>query len=139
VELHDPDEAGNWTLDEFSAYVCRLQETLTPEQFAARKEALKAQYKALLMKPLRNEEEIIVPTGSLFIEALPGAHPILEDFKLMHRAIDVKKAQAELRKAELENIRLAARLLGNVLGDPDIEKKIVIQGDASVTVPASDN
>jgi hypothetical protein len=139
VELHDPDEAGNWTLDEFSAYVCRLQETLTPEQFAARKDVLKAQYAALLMKPLRNGEEIIVPTGSLFIEALPGAHPILEDFKLMHRAIDVKKAQAELRKAELENVRLAARLLGNELEDPDIEKKILIQGDPGVTVPVSDN
>jgi hypothetical protein len=41
---------------------------------------------------------------------LTGTHPILEDFKLMHRALDVKKVQAEVRHAELENLRLAARL-----------------------------
>ncbi|GAA4255909.1 hypothetical protein GCM10022255_066640 [Dactylosporangium darangshiense] len=50
-----------------------------------------------------------MPTKSLYIEALAGTHPLLEDFKLIHRALDVKKVQAELRRAELENVRLAAR------------------------------
>ena len=54
---------------------------------------------------------VIVPTVSLYIEALVGTHPLLEDFKLIHRALDVKKVQAEVRHAELENIRLAARAL----------------------------
>ena len=36
--------------------------------------------------------------------------------------------QAEVRKAELENLRLAARLLNDEREDPDIEKKIVVQG-----------
>ena len=56
-----------------------------------------------------------MPSNSLYIEALPGTHPLLEDFKLIHRALDVKKAQAEVRHAELENLRLAARL-ENVTG-----------------------
>jgi hypothetical protein len=83
-----------------------------------------------------NEDEIIVPTGSLFIEALPGAHPILEDFKLMHRAVDVKKVQAEVRGMEFENLRFAARLLHGEREDPTIEKKIVVEGDGTdVIVP----
>src|SRR5262249_19370730 len=72
-------------------------------------------------------DRVIVPTNSLYIEALVGTHPLLEDFKLMHRALDVKKVQAEVRRAELENIRLAARALKGNDEDPDIEKKIVIE------------
>ena len=78
---------------------------------------------------------MIVPTSSLYIEALVGTHPLLEDFKLLHRALDVKKVQAEVRHAELENVRLAARALEGEDEDPDIEKKIVVQTNgANVTV-----
>ena len=136
-ELHDPDELGNMNLEDFSKYVCCLKKELTPEEFEEYKPQLKEQFKMLLTSPLRNREDIIVPTGSLYIEALPGAHPILEDFKLMHRAIDVKKVQAEVRDMELENIRAAARLLAAkddtaLLDDPDIEsiKKVVLSGDS---------
>jgi len=72
---------------------------------------------------------VIVPSDQLYIEALPGTHPILEDFKLTHRALDVKKVQAEIRHAELENLRLAARLADGEYDDPDVEKKIVIEGN----------
>ncbi len=61
---------------------------------------------------------------------MPGKHPILEDFKLIHRVVDVKKVQSEVRHSELENVRLAARALKGEYEDPDIEKKIVIEGDA---------
>src|SRR5204862_8030970 len=79
----------------------------------------------------RSSDEIIVPTGQLFIEALPGSHPLLEDFKLLHRFEDVRKVKAEVRHAELENLRLASRLVAGqdkpeLLEDPDIEKKIII-------------
>lgn len=47
----------------------------------------------------------------------------------MHRAIDVKKVQAEVRGEELENLRMAARLLAEDYEDPNIEKKIVIEGN----------
>jgi hypothetical protein len=84
----------------------------------------------------QNQEMVIVPSNSLYIEALPGTHPLLEDFKLIHRAIDVKKAQAEARHAELENLRLAARLANSELGDPDIEKVVVVGTGQNVTVDA---
>jgi len=89
-----------------------------------------------LSSPRRNADEIIIPTGQLFIEALPGAHPLIEDFKLKHRKMDVLKVEAEIRSAELENLRKAARLEEGELGDPDIEKKIVVEGDGTdVIVP----
>jgi hypothetical protein len=79
-------------------------------------------------------EMVIVPSNSLYIEALPGTHPLLEDFKLIHRAIDVKRAQAEARKAELENLRLGARLANEELGDPDIDKVVLIKDGQPITV-----
>ncbi len=81
----------------------------------------------------------MVPTDSLYIEALPGKHPILEDFKLIHRVVDVKKVQSEVRHAELENVRLAARALKGEYEDPDIEKKIVIEGDAKEVTVSTDS
>jgi hypothetical protein len=87
---------------------------------------------------LRNGDEIVVPTGSLFIEALVDPNPILEDFKLKHRELDVYKVQEEVRKAALENIRLAARLLNDEREDPDIERKIVVEGGGSIVLPQPD-
>ena len=52
----------------------------------------------------------------------------------MHRALDVKKVQAEVRHAELENVRLAARALEGEYGDPDIEKKVVIENGAHLVI-----
>src|SRR5262249_9958945 len=80
------------------------------------------------------DDRVVVPTNSLYIECLVGTHPLLEDFKLMHRALDVKKVQAEVRHAELENIRLAAPALEGERDDPDIEKKIVIEGSANPVI-----
>lgn len=134
--LRDPDEFGNWTLEEFSKYVCCLKKSMGENRFRDIRDSLRNHYQRLLSAPHRSSEEIVVSTGSLFIEALPGAHPILEDFKLKHRAMDVKKVQSEIRKAELENIRAAARILSAEYEDPDIDKKIVIEGGgANVTVP----
>ena len=92
-----------------------------------------------LMDPSRDKDIVIVPTDSLYIEVLPGKHPILEDYKLMHRVIDVEKAQSEVRHNELENIRLAARLLEGKNADPEIEKKIVIEGKNSDVIVNTDS
>jgi hypothetical protein len=133
-ELYDPDVAGNMTLDEFSEYVCCLKKELSLEEFERVKPDLRELFDELLTSPMRNNEEIVVPTDSLFIEALPGVHPILEDFKLIHRAIDVKKVQAEVRQQEIDNIRRAARILKGELEDPDIEAKYVFEGDGTATI-----
>jgi hypothetical protein len=81
------------------------------------------------------EKKAVVEGGSVG----PGTHPLLEDFKLIHRALDVKKVQAEVRRAELENIRLAARALEGEREDPDVEKKIVIETDSRDIILQPDN
>ena len=138
--LKDPDEAANWNLTEFAKYVCCLREKLPPQEFEAVKPRLQQEYNKLLKANTRDAEEVILPTGSLYIEALPGTHSILENFKLMHRAIDVKKVQAEVRAAELENVRAATRILVGEREDKDVEKKIIIEsnGNKNVVVPTGD-
>jgi hypothetical protein len=118
-----------------------------PEDFESRwqlaqpgsqqRQDLQGELRAYLEHVRQTTDEIIVPTGQLFIEALPGAHPLLEDFKLLHRLEDVRKVKAEVRRAELENLRLATRLVQGqakpeLLEDPDIEKKIIVSGDVTV-------
>jgi hypothetical protein len=113
--------------------VCCLFKTLSKEAFRKRLPALTkiyAQLKQLAVK----DDEIIVPSDSLYIEALPGVRPVLEDFKLLHRALDVKKVQAEVRAAELENVRMAARLFAGEREDPTIEKKVVVEGAGMAVV-----
>jgi hypothetical protein len=130
----DPDELSNVNLNDYGRYVCCLHEKLPPDEFEALKPQLKKWLELLLADPLRNGDEVIVPANSLFIEILPGTHPLLENFKLRHRELDVYKVQADVRKAELENLRLAARLLNEEREDPDIDKKVVIEGSAAVVV-----
>ena len=100
--IRDPDPLGNWTLSEFLKYVCCLHEKLSKAKFDSLLPGLQAAYQQLVNAPRTDGEEIIVPTDSLFIEALPGVHPILEDFKLFHRVVDVKKAQAGVRARNLK-------------------------------------
>jgi len=134
-ELIDPDPLGNWTLHDFVEYVCCLKDQLSQDKFLQRLPGLTKAYQELKDKAIA-DEEIVVPTDSLYIEALPGVRPVLEDFKLLHRATDVKKVRAEVRAAELENVRLAARLLAGERGDPTVQKEIVIEkADATVIGP----
>ena len=134
-QLVDPSDPLNWSLDEFSQYVYCLKEKLTDDEFEGLRPQLQALYQAILGNPQRDDDVLIVPTNSLFIEALPGEHTLLERFKLDHRMIDVKKAQAETRAKELENIRMAARILAGERGDPNIDKKILIEGGTGFVVP----
>ncbi len=120
-QIVDPADPNNWTLEEFSQYVCCLKDVLTAQEFASVRTQLAEQYGRLLAAPRRTDDILVIPTDSVFIEALPAAHSLIEDFKAQHRAIDVKKVQAEVRKMELENIRLTARLLAGEREDPDIE------------------
>lgn len=124
----DPDELSNVSLDEYSKYVCCLHHTLTEAEFDALKPRLTDWLNKLMATSLRNGDEIVVPTGSLFIESLVDPNPVLEEFKLKHRELDVYKVQEEVRRTSLENVRLAARLLNQEREDPDVEKKIVVTG-----------
>ena len=126
--LRDPDEFGNYTVDDLQALATCMNRS-DPESFKKYREKFKQAIIDRLSSPRKDSELVIVPTTSLYIECLVGTHPLLEDFKLIHRALDVKKVQAEVPHAELENIRLASRALKGKDEDPDIEKKIVIETD----------
>ncbi len=89
---------------------------------------------ARLANPVIKDETIVVPTGQLYIEALPGKHALLEDFKLKHRAMDVLKVQEEVREAQIENLRKSARVLNKDYEDGDIEKIIKVSGAKNINV-----
>ncbi len=137
-ELTDPDEMGNFSLDEFVNYVRCLKKALSEEQFEKVREQLRAQYDKLIKARRRDGDRITVPTGSLFIEALPATNSLVERYKAIHRSIDVKRAQAEVRQREIENLRLVDRLLNGERDDPDIDKKVVIQGAVQPDLPVDD-
>jgi hypothetical protein len=135
-ELVDPDDVGNWTLEDFSKYVLCLKEQLSQDDFESLKEQLTDQYQQILTNPRPNGDEITVPTSSLFIELMPSTNSNIEEYKRKHRILDVKKTQAETRRMELENTRYAARLLAGQHEDPEIERKIVVEGTAEdIIVP----
>jgi hypothetical protein len=121
----DPDLLANVTLTELDTYVECARQALAAEQFAAILPRIHELYQAVLARPFPDEEEIVVPTGSTFIEALPGARPVLEDFRLLHRAIDVSRVAADVRRRELDNLRRVALIRAGHLGDPDIETMVV--------------
>jgi hypothetical protein len=137
--LSDPDPIGNMTLDEFADYVCCLRKHYEKENRTDEFEKLKPELRDVLKKLLqrsRRDGDIVIPCeDGLYIEALPGAHSVMEQFKHLHRIIDVKSAQADLRGKELNNIRRAELILQGDLEDPDIESKYVFEGNGSVVGP----
>jgi hypothetical protein len=134
VRLRDPDDVANYSVDDLQQLAeCMFRKN--PDEFRANQERFRKLMVDRLMSGRAADDRVVVPTTSLYIEALVGTHPLLEDFKLIHRALDVKKVQAEVRHAELENIRLAARALEGEREDPDIEKKIVIEGITPAVIP----
>jgi hypothetical protein len=131
VTAADPDPGADLTLDELREALEAIH-AKDPDSFANNEATFEQIMVRLLSKG--TPELVIVPSDSLYIEALPGTHPLLEDYKLIHRAIDVKRVQAETRKAELENLRLAARLAGAELGDPDVDKVVLVENGHGVTI-----
>ncbi len=123
--VRDPDDAGNVTVAELENYASCLAQTLPEAEFQALWPKIEAAIEHRLNNPLPDQEEIVVPTGSLFIELLPGTHSVLETFKRRHREMDVKTVEEDLITTRLEQLRMAARILSDRLGDPEIEKVVV--------------
>ena len=130
----DPDQLSNVSLEDYARYVCCLREKLGKDKFDELKETLKGWLKMLLEDPLRNGDEIIVPTNSLYIEMLLSANTLLEDFKLFHREWDVYKVQGEVQMQVMENLRMARRILEDKLEDPKIDKKIIVEGNTGTSI-----
>jgi hypothetical protein len=135
--LSDPDEFADYTLDEIQELATCVVKN-KPDLVRDHKEEFEQLVIDRLTSSRKENDLVVVPTSSLYIEALVGTHPLLEDFKLIHRALDVKKVQAEVRHAELENIRLAARALRGKDDDPDIDKRILIETDRDVALQPND-
>lgn len=123
--LVDPDEFAEVSTQELIDYLRCLREK-DQSTYERERERVIELINERQASPRREKELVVVPTDSLYMEALPGKHPVLEDFKLVHRAIDVKKVQAEVRQMELENARYADRIREGLLQDPDIDKQVVI-------------
>ena len=133
LRLRDPDEFADFTLDDIQDLAtCVYRQN--PDLVKDHEEDFRQMVIDRLTSTRKENDLVIVPTSSLYIEALVGTHPLLEDFKLIHRALDVKKVQSEVRHAELENIRLAARSLKGKDEDPDVEKKIIVENGKDVVV-----
>ena len=108
-------------------FLCCLRKH-DPERFLANETELRRHASRALRANKEDEVRIIVPTESLFIEALQGRHAVMEDFNLVHRAIDVEKAKAELVGQNLENLRAGRRLSTGDFTDT-ADKFIRIEGD----------
>jgi hypothetical protein len=130
------DEESNYNIDEILALARELK-AYDPAFAPSDWEPIREKLQQLLNEP-PTDNMIVVPWNHLFVEALPGKHPLLEDFKLEHRRIDVEKAKAEVRAIELENIRRASRILGGQNEDPDVDKKVIIEGTSIVPVVETD-
>ena len=132
----DPDLLANYTPTEIVAYADAARQALPRAEFAALLPKIHALLEALDDRAFPSEEEVVVPTGSTFIEALPGTRPVLEDFRLLHRAVDVARVAAEVRRLELDNLRRVARIRGGQLEDPDIETMVAAPPGTDVVVDA---
>lgn len=124
--LRDPDPLGDLPTSELIA----LREQRGDELDEASRDALERLITTRLTRPQKEDETIVVPTGQLFMEALPGTAPLLEGYKLLHRGLDVAKVRAEVRAAELENLRYASRLLSGERDDPETDRHVVVEGGA---------
>ncbi len=134
--IREPDPVSGYSTEELLTYAEQVwhHEDTTDEM----REALNNLIQQRLTSPRLDDEMIVVPTGQLFIEALKGEHALLENFKEQHRAMDMLKVQEEVRAERLENLRRAARLVGGdpLLDDPDVDKKIIVEGSNSTHVEA---
>src|SRR5262249_34826290 len=62
-QLVDPSDPLNWSIDEFSEYVCCLKNTLTAEELQTLRPDLDTIYQAILTNPLRDDDVLVVPTN----------------------------------------------------------------------------
>jgi hypothetical protein len=68
-----------------------------------------------------NTKRLTVDTDNLMLDILVSENVVLEDFKRIHRVVDVMKAIEEETKMKLENERRKKRIDKDELDDPDIE------------------
>ena len=55
-------------------------------------------------------DELVLPTGQLFLEALKGQTTLLEPFKLVHRGLDALSAEEDVRAKRIDALRRVRKL-----------------------------
>jgi hypothetical protein len=86
----------------------------------AEKASINRYYYEYLYKKL-NTKRLTVDTDNLMLDILVSDNVVLEDFKRIHRVVDVMKAIEEETKMKLDNERRRKRIDNDELDDPDIE------------------
>ncbi|WP_237060291.1 hypothetical protein [Microbulbifer sediminum] len=124
----DPTRKYGYSREELLDFLCCLKKT-EPAVYEDNREGIIERMREVASEEAEVSARVIVPTDSAFIEALPGTHPVMESFKVAHRALDVEKVKSELRKSELENLRYGLRLQSGDYSQPDFEKNMLIEGD----------
>ncbi|MEW8393795.1 MAG: hypothetical protein AB2651_18595 [Candidatus Thiodiazotropha sp.] len=139
----DPDPEGDWTPDELEELAACIRMENADDQPAKDLADGLDEIAAERRLTRKGPETIVLPSEHLFIEALPGKHAVLEDFKLQHRGIDVQKAKVELRQGEIDALRRAGRIVEKDYEDPDADQRIVIDGrpglNLNLNAPAPDD
>lgn len=106
--------------------------TLAPE---GRQKVRAAWYTYLVRR--KHERHILLDNGNLILDLEVGTTVAMEQFKRLHRTVDVLKELETLTQKRLENERRAGRIAVGQLEDPDIEQMHVTQIDVDpkVTLP----
>jgi len=111
------------------------------------REKIRQNYHPYLLKR-EHTRQLLLETNNLLLDIDVGKTPVLEDFKRLHRAIDVMKELEEYYKRKDENLRRILRIRNNDLSDPDIENLTVIQepgtasqseGRVNIVIPVGSN
>lgn len=142
--LRDPqDVAANWTMEELRAYADRLRERVRVgelDQTAFDDDHapfLRATLERLLSDPQPSSSVVVVPSDSLYAELLTSGTSLIDPYMRESRSLDVAKSRAEIRGAELENLRRAARLEDAQLADPTMDEfeRHLVRIDSSDPTP----
>ncbi len=144
--VRDPDTLSEFTNEELAEYGKLLQrdaDTLRNNGHTDHADAKESEVNLVtaiigqrLDSTYRDVDTISLPTGQLYMEALVGTNTLLEPFKQAHRGYDAFSAREDLRRKGLENLRYAARMVGDTpdLDDPEIDKKIEILGGGDLNI-----
>lgn len=98
-----PGSLSGVTTDELLDY---LEEAIRQKLLSAQQ---LVDLKVLALRLYREQQnwsdELVLPTGQLFLEGLKGATSLLEPFKLVHRGLDVLSAEEEVRARRIDSLR----------------------------------
>jgi hypothetical protein len=95
------------------------------------KNAVRANYHLYLLLK-EHTRRFLLETNNLMIDLEVGQTPGLEEFKRLHRVVDVLKELEEASRRAIENERRSRRVVQGDFADADIEQVTVVGGAAEL-------